>query len=374
MAFLPSQRFRPTWAEIDLAAFSRNAAFLARRAGKSRIVAVLKADGYGHGAVPLARLLERRPPARFWGFGVSSVEEGVSLREGGIKGRVLILGSLFPFDSFGAALEFGLTPTIASWASARALAKEAERRGIWSPLHVKVDTGMGRIGMSPATALQTISRMMGLPSLRVGGVYTHLAQAEDAKRRREQIALFKGLVSSLAAKGPAPLFHTANSAGMLLDSQTHFDLVRPGLALYGASPVPGVRGLSPVMTWKTRVVFLKEVAKGVRVSYGGTWRAPKRSRLATLPVGYADGYRRGFSGKASVLVRGRRCPVAGRVTMDQIVVDVTGLPRVTVGEEVVLMGKQGREEISAGELAEWAGTIPYEIFCGISARVPREPR
>jgi alanine racemase len=166
--------------------------------------------------------------------------------------------------------------------------------------------------------------------------------------------------------------HAANSAATLLIPSARYDLVRPGVALYGAPPADGIRGLSPVLSWKTRIVYIKDVAKGARVSYGGTWKAPRRSRLATLPVGYADGYRRGMSGNAEVLIKGRRCPVAGRITMDQIIVDVTGVSGVTVGEEVVLLGRQGRDRITADEMARWAGTISYEIFCGISARVPRD--
>jgi alanine racemase len=364
--------FRPTWAEVDLGAFRRN---VQRAAGLLRkgtgLLAVLKADGYGHGAAPLARALADRPPRALWGIGVSSVEEGVSLRRAGVKDRILILGSLFPFDSFDEALRHGLTPTIASWASARALAKLAVGKRLRVPVHVKVDTGMGRIGMSPATAAEVIPRIAAEPGLRLEGVYTHLAQGDDAPRSREQLAPFDTLVRSLSARGLRPLFHAANSAGMFSLKGSHYGLVRPGLALYGAPPIPGVRDLHPVLSWKTRVVFLKTVPRGTAVSYAGTFRTSRRSRLATLPVGYADGYRRALSNRGQVLIRGRRCPVAGRVTMDQVVVDVTGLPGVDVGEEVVLLGAQGRERITADEMAAWAGTISYEIFCGISARVPR---
>ena len=306
-----------------------------------------------------------------WGFGVSSVEEGLALRDAGVKGRILILGSLFPFDSFSAALEKGLTPTIASLSAAKALAKAASRRGLRADVHVKVDTGMGRIGMTPETAVERIPEIAALPSLRLEGVYTHLANAEDPGRSAGQLHLFDNIIQSCRARGLSPLVHAANSAALMGIPQSRYDLVRPGLALYGVPPFSGAGGLLPVMSWKTRVVFLKTVPKGTFVSYGGIFRATRRSRLATLPVGYADGYRRAFTGKASVLVKGRRVPVAGRVTMDQIVVDVTGVPGVDVGEEVVLLGRQGRESVAASDMAAWADTIPYEILCGVSRRVPR---
>jgi alanine racemase len=288
-----------------------------------------------------------------------------------VRGPILILGSLFPFESFAAALENRLTPTIASWAAARALARAAERRGMSSPLHVKVDTGMGRVGMTPATAQAVLPRIAGMTSLRLEGVYTHLARAEDPRRSRDQLSLFDRLISGCRSAGLSPLFHAANSAGMLLSPAARLDLVRPGLALYGVPPAPGVQGLAPVLSWRTRVVFLKTVPRGTPVSYGAAWRAPRRSRLATLPVGYADGYRRALSGNARVLIKGRSVPVVGRVTMDQVVVDVTGVPGVDVGDEVVLLGSQGRRRITAVQMAEWAGTISYEILCGISGRVPR---
>jgi alanine racemase len=353
---------------VDRKAFVRNVRFLAAKAGGAKLLPVLKADGYGHGAVPLARALKGLPA---WGIGVSSVEEGIALREAGIGGRILVLGSLFPFDSFDAALAHDLTPTIASWSSAQALARAARKRGRRARLHVKVDTGMGRIGMTPATALGTVPRIAALPDLRLEGVYTHLASGDDRARCREQMSLFSTLVRGLRSAGLSFVAHAANSAGLFRAPETRLDLVRPGIALYGAPPAVGVKGLTPVLTWKTRVVFLKTVPSGTPVSYGGTFRTGRPSRLATLPVGYADGYRRALSGRAEVLVRGRRCPVAGRVTMDQIVVDVTRVPGVDVGEEIVLLGAQGRDRITADEMAAWAGTISYEILCGVSARVPR---
>lgn len=365
---------RPTWSEIDPVAFQHNfkalAAFLPRRV---KIMPVLKADGYGHGAVSLARSLEGEG-ARLWGYGVSSVEEGVALRDAGIAHKILILGSLFPFDSFDTVLEKNLIPTVASRLSAQALAQRAQRRGRPALCHIKIDTGMGRIGMSPE-AFASFSKNRWLT---VEGIYTHLACADSGSATAQQIKLFEKTVRGYENGGERPpLRHAANSGAVLARPKAWMDLVRPGLLLYGVPPWPGLEkkiDLRPVLSWTTRVVFLKTVPRGTPLSYGWTWRARRRSRIATLPVGYADGYRRDLSGRGEVLIKGGRCPVVGRVTMDQILVDVTDRPGVEVGEEAVLIGAQGREKITASTMAQWADTIPYEILCGISKRVPRRVR
>ncbi len=330
---------------------------------------VLKADGYGHGAALLARSVSA-VGTRLWGYGVSSVEEGVALRDAGVTQKILILGSLFPFDSFDTVLEKNLIPTVASRSSAQALAQRAQRRGRPAPCHVKIDTGMGRIGMSP----EAFASFSTNPWLKVEGIYTHLACADSPSATSQQMKLFEKTSRGFGKGGECPLRHAANSGAALARPNAWLDLVRPGLLLYGVPPWPGLGkkiDLRPVLAWKTRVVFLKTVRRGTPLSYGWTWRARRRSRIATLPVGYADGYRRDLSGRGEVLIKGVRCPVVGRVTMDQIVVDVTDRPGVEVGEEVVLIGTQGRETITASELADGAHTIPYEILCGLSKRVPR---
>lgn len=365
---------RPTWAEIDLAAFRHNlralARFLPRRVS---LLAVLKADAYGHGALPLARAAARvGREARLWGFGVSSVEEGLALRSGGVKAPVLILGSLYPFESLDVALANGLTPTLGGRAAAAALAARARRRGRTAICHVKIDSGMGRFGLSPARAPEALASFFNHPALSVQGLWTHLACAESPSETAQQLRVFNGAVAGYADR--VPWVHAANSAGALARPEARYNLVRPGLALYGVSPDPALEdapALRPVLTWKTRVVFVKMIPRGAGVSYGWTWRARRRSRIATLPVGYADGYPRALSNRGVVLVRGRRLPVVGRVTMDQIMVDATGVPGVDAGEEAVLLGAQGRERIAAEDLAAAAGTIPYEVLCGISKRVPR---
>lgn len=360
---------RPTWAEVNVEAFKHNLlAVAAYVSPQVKMMPVLKADGYGHGATPLAKAASVLGN-RLWGFGVSSVEEGVSLRDAGLKQKILILGSLYPFESFDTVLDHGLIPTVASRTSAQALAQRAKQRGRPASCHVEIDTGMGRVGMSP----EAFASFPENPWLKVEGIYTHLACADSSSVTAQQLKLFARTIKVFGKGGECPP-HVANSGGVLGRLGSHYQLIRPGLALYGVVPWPALRrevDLRPVLSWKTRVVFLKTVRRGTPLSYGWTWRARRRSRIATLPVGYADGYRRCFSNKGEVLMKGRRCPVVGRVTMDHILVDVTGLAGVDVGEEVVLMGRQGEAQIRAEEMSDWGATIPYEILCGISKRVPR---
>ncbi|HRY29879.1 MAG TPA: alanine racemase [Elusimicrobiota bacterium] len=368
--------FRPTWADIDVAAFRHNLRTMAGcLAPGVKTIVVLKANGYGHGAVPLARAAAAESGVSLWGFGVSSIEEGLLLRESGFRHPVLILGSLFPFENFVPALEHDLIPAVASLAAARALGGIATERGRRADVHVKVDTGMGRIGVSPQAAAQIVDAVLENRSLHLEGIFTHLAHAESEEDTQRQLDVFQAVAEEARRKKGEPLLaHAANSAATFLYPRSHGDAVRPGLSLYGIYPNESLRArvsLQPVMTWKTRIVFLKTVKGGTAVSYGATFRTSRPSRLATLPVGYADGYRRILSNRAFVLVKGRRCPVLGRVTMDQIVVDVTDVPAVDVGEEVVLLGRQGKDAVTAEELAGWAETIPYEIVCGVSVRVPR---
>lgn len=366
--------WRPTWADIDPGAFKHNlralAAFLPRRV---KLMAVLKADAYGHGASTLARAAAgAQLGERLWGFGVSSVEEGVALRDAGVRERILLLGSLYPFESYDVVLERGLTPTVAGRASALALSRRAARRRRSVACHVKVDTGMGRIGFAPATARDVLPVWAANPWLRVEGVFTHLACADNPAATAVQLKSFGEAVAGFSGG----LRHVANSQGLLTQPATWMDLVRPGLALYGVSlgAAPRRPLLQPVLSWKSRVVFVKTVRAGTPLSYGWAWRARRRSRIATLPVGYADGYARALSNRGTVLVGGRRCPVVGRVTMDQILVDVTGVPAVEPGAEAVLIGAQGRHRLTVEDMAAAAGTIPYETLCGISRRVPRVVR
>jgi alanine racemase len=356
--------FRPTWAEIDLGRIRRNASQFKRRTAPAKLMAVVKANGYGHGAVETARAAEKG--GADW-LGVSSVEEGIAIREAGLKLPVLILGSLYPFESFQEAAKRGLTVTVASPDAARALEEATGRHRFKLQCHLKLDTGMGRIGMSKSAALQALTALHSSERARVGGVYTHLACADsDEAATKEQLARFKEFCVEAGASFDLGLRHAANSIGALRYPEARWDLVRPGLALYGLVP-----GFEPAMSVKTKVVFVKNAAAGAPLGYGATFRTRRASRIATLPIGYADGLPRSLSNRGEVLVGGQRCPIVGSISMDMMLADVTELPSCHVGDEAVVLGEQGGERVTASDLAAWAGTIPYEIVTGISSRVPR---
>jgi len=359
--------FRPTWAEIDLGALVGNLRLLRKRVGpRVKLMFVVKANAYGHDAV-LCSLAAQKSRAADW-LGVSSVEEGMALREAGVRLPVLVLGSLYPFESVLAAAAHDLTPIVASLESAKRVAEAALRLRRKINIHVKVDTGMGRIGLRPDAAAALVRELAPVKGIRVQGLYTHMAKAEDDRNfTTRQLRAFSRVVKSLERDGlRPPLVHAANSAAAIRHPEARFDLVRPGLAAYGLYP-----GFSPVLTLKTKIVYIKTAPAGAVVSYGATWRAKRVSRIATLPIGYGDGYARALSNRASVLVGGRRCPVVGRVTMDQTMIDVTDAPRAHVGDDVVLIGSQNSASVTASELARLCGTIPYETATALSSRVPR---
>jgi alanine racemase len=372
LSHLPASN-RPTEARVDLAALDHNFREMVRCAEGRRVLAVVKAGAYGHGAVPVARrLLERGADM----LGVALIEEGRELRVAGITAPVLVMGPLFP-EQAEAVLDLRLTPVVYTIPFAHALSREAKRRTATVPVHVKLDTGMGRIGILPEHALGFIEDLRGLGSLEVEGLMSHFADADLADKAfaERQVDRFEALLTSLDERGIAiPLRHTANSAALLDFRRALFTMVRPGLMLYGYNPLEAGSGkaeLRPVLSLVTRIAFLKRVPAGVPISYGRTFTTKRDSLIATLPVGYADGYDRGLSNKAEALVRGVRAPVAGRVCMDMCMLDVTGVPGVAEGDEVALIGSQGAERITADELAEKTGTISYEVLCGISSRVPR---
>ena len=364
----PSPTPHRTWAEIDTAALRHNVAVVRALTGERvRIMAVVKADAYGHGVeivVPaLAEFVEV--------FGVANVTEARAVRELADH-PVFLLGPALP-EERAEIVERRFIPFVSDLEEARAYGALAAEEPI--DIHLKLDTGMGRIGVWQDDALETVRAIRAVEGIHVAGLASHLPSADDDEAfTRTQLDHFEMLVSQLRADGLAsPVVQVENSAG-IIGFPTHAgDMVRPGLMLYGSSPVPAFQPeLRPALTWKTRVVLVREVGAGRTVSYGRTFTTDRPMRLATLPVGYADGYRRHLSGEgAEVLIGGKRCAVLGRVTMDQIVVDVTALPDTTVGDEVVLLGAQGDEEIPASELAEKAGTIAWEIFTGIGPRVKR---
>jgi len=347
---------RPTIAEIRLSAVRRNLQKLKKIAAPARVLFVVKANAYGHGAAALARLAERGGLA--WGFGVSSVEEGLALRGSGIISPVLVLGSLYPFESFVEAINSDLMVTIASLDAARQVTEAARRLGKKAVCHIKLETGMGRIGARKPSVLKIYDELTASGAVSVAGLYTHLSSADtDPQYTAEQLGFFSETSVALGERGARGLtFHAANSCAAVNIPASRLDMVRCGIAAYGLAD-----GFEPAMSLKTRVVFVKNVREGAFISYNKSFRADRPMKIATVPAGYGDGYIRRFSNKADVLIGGRRCRVLGNVTMDMTMVDVTAVKDAAVGSEAVLLGRQGGEEITAAELAAIAGTITYEI-------------
>ncbi len=346
---------RTTRAEIDLGALVRNLHSVKELIGDDvGVLAVVKADAYGHGAIPVARALER---AGVLGLAVSLAEEGIELRRAAVGGLILVMGGAYA-AAHREILSYGLTPVVSDVADVDAFAKAARALGTRASIHVKIDTGMSRLGLRPAAVDAFLSAAAGYPDVDIVGVCTHLASADsDPAFTREQLARFD---AARRAFPPGIMVHAANSAATAELPASRYDAVRPGILLY-----------RDVMRLVTAVSQVRDVAAGDPVSYGGLWRAPGPRRIATLPVGYADGYPRRLTGSGEVLVHGRRCPVVGAVCMDMTMIDVTDVPGVAVGDEAVLLGADGRERITARELADRAGLIEYEITCGVSKRVPR---
>ncbi len=362
---------RPTAAHIDLAALTRNFRVVEARVGPNvGLLAAVKGDAYGHGAVPCARALAA---VGCTAFGVALVEEGALLRDASITGTILCLGGV---GRYGAeeAIRQDLTPVVYDEGDAARLDAAAAAAGRCHPVHLKVDTGMGRLGVPISQWEHFLDRFARFRHLDVEGVLTHFAESEsaDATFTMEQARRFREAVGVARSRGFNPrILHAANSGGIFTHPTTHLDMVRPGIALYGVSPVAGV-ALEPVMRVATQVLFVKDLPRGASVSYGRRFVTSRPTRIATLPVGYADGYPRALSGHAQVIVGEKRCDVVGTICMDLCMVDVTEVPStVESGEEAVLLGAQGAARIDVNELAAWAGTIPYEILTGFSQRVPR---
>jgi alanine racemase len=362
-----SRGFRPTVAEIDLDAIRHNVRVM-KPAGAD-LMAVVKANGYGHRAVPVAN--SALQGGATW-LGVALVEEGLILREAGIEAPILVLTELPP-GSERDALDAGLTPTLYSERALRALAAAASAEGMG--VHVKVDTGMHRVGIPPEQAPELADRVLAA-GLAIEGIWTHFARAEEPgnETTARQLELFLGVCATLEARGIRPRYrHAANSGATMFEPDSHLDLVRVGAALYGIAPGPdllGVMDLRPAMTLRSAVTHTKRVPPGHGISYGHRHRTERETTIATIPIGYADGYLRSLSNTGRVLIRGKRYPVVGSITMDHLMVDCADDP-VEVGDDVVLFGRQGDEEIRVEEVAAWAATIGYEIVCAVSERVPR---
>src|SRR3954447_321057 len=365
---------RPTWAEVDLEAVAHNVGVLRRAAAPSEVWAVGKADGYGHGAVPMARAALAAGAA---GCCVALVEEGAALRAAGVRAAILVLSEP-PAEAAGDVVRLQLTPVVYTPPGIEALAAAAHRAAATVPVHLKLDTGMHRVGARPGDAVALARRILSHSSLRLDGVMTHLAVADEPEDpyTAGQLAAFDAALAALAAQGiDPPLVHAANSAGALAHPASRRSFVRAGIALYGITPGPGVAAhateLRPVMALRSQVSLVKRLAAGERISYGLRHRFTRSATVATVPIGYADGVPRRLSAVGGeVLIGGRRRPMAGTITMDQLMVDC-GDDEVAVGDEVVLFGGQGDERITAEEWGDRLGTIGYEVVCGIGPRVPR---
>ncbi|MDD4168757.1 MAG: alanine racemase [Desulfotomaculaceae bacterium] len=366
----------PVWAEIDLGAIAHNVQEIRRvTTPAAKVLAVVKANGYGHGAVEVSRVALANGTE--W-LGVARVSEGVALREAGINAPVLVLGYSPPEQS-QEVIRYRLSQTVYTFDMALALAEAAGREGTRAKVHVKVDTGMGRIGwLAGPDVASEILNLARIPHLEIEGVFTHFAAADitEPGYTISQLERFLEITTALRRAGLEVQFkHTANSPALLKMPETHLDLVRAGIIVYGLYPSDdfeqSIVNLVPAMSLKAKVAYVKKVPSSFSVSYGCTYKTAGPSVIATLSVGYADGYSRRLSSKGEVLLHGRRAPVIGRVCMDQIMADVGHIPEVKMGDEAVLIGSQGSEEITADEIAFKIDTINYEVICMVSHRVPR---
>lgn len=364
---------RPTHVQVQLGHLSDNLRVLQDHVGPDTgVMAILKANAYGHGLVPVARHLEA---AGVEAIGVAYLEEGVLLRDAGVRCPILVLGGIVD-DQIPAFLEHDLALTASSLDKLSAIERVAARIGLRARVHLKIDTGMGRIGVRWTGAGPLLQRAAACHHVHVEGIFSHFANAdvEDLTHARLQLQRFRSVLAVARAVGLRPRWrHMANSGGVHQLPESHFDLVRPGICLFGVAPsldVALLPGLRPALRWVSRVVYFKAIPPGMPVSYGSTWSPSHRTRLVTVPVGYGDGYFRALSNRAEVILRGRRYPVVGRVCMDQLLVDIGG-ESAWNGDTVTLLGEAEGHTITAEALAEQAGTIPYEVLTNINTRVPR---
>ncbi len=362
-------------AEIDLAALRHNLQQVKKRIGRREILAVIKANAYGHGAVPIAQFLVGKGSSAVSLLGVAYLEEAVQLRKAGITHPILLMTGC-PIDQIPEIVRYQLTPLLFDSDSLIALSRYAARRGKRVNVHIKLDTGMGRLGVPISEALPFIQTAVSHEGIQVEGVLTHFAEADlkDLSFARHQLEALQQIWTALQkAKIKIPYCHLANSAAIMHFSPAHFNLVRPGLMLYGYSPLEEESRISlkPILQLRARVIALKKVPAGTSISYGRTFYTQRESLIATVSIGYADGYPRLLSNRGMMIAKGRRVPVVGRVCMDMTMLDVTEVPALRVGDWVTVIGEEGSEAVWADELARLAETIPYEILCGIGERVPR---
>jgi alanine racemase len=365
----------PTIIEVDLTALVHNFKEIRKKVGAGcKIMAVVKANAYGHGAVPVASALARA--GADW-LGVASTEEGVELRQGGLSLPILVMGGILESE-LEALAEWQLTPVVYHPETLSLLENSVARSRKLMKIHIEVDTGMGRLGLSPDIAASFIQQIAQRGRLIVDGLMTHFAEAdsEDQSFVQEQIQKFRRVLKDLNDRGiEIPLCHLANSAAILHHPTVYFQMVRPGISLYGYAPgakTANLPDLKPCLKLLTRIVQVKRVPKGTGISYGRSFVTKRESLIASLPVGYADGYSRRLSNKGQVLIHEKRAPVVGRVCMDMTLVDVTEIPDAHIGDPAVLLGQQGQQAITADEIAQWMGTISYEVLSILNPRIARE--
>jgi alanine racemase len=364
----------PTYAIVNLAALAHNLSRIKRYLSPAcEVMAIVKANAYGHGAVETAQALAKLGIGQ---FAVASLDEGIELRLAGLSASIVVLGALFE-EQLPDLVAHRLTPVVSDARLLPSLSKAVGSRSAPYPIQLKVETGMGRLGLSPEELLTLLDSPLLHNTLHVEGLMTHLADADgtDSAFTERQLVAFHAMLEQIRKRGfPLPLVHAANSAAIVRFPDAHFSLVRPGIMLYGYHTLPHTipdPDLRPVLSLRTTIAQLRTIPLGGTVSYNRTFVAKRPTRIAVLPIGYADGYSRRLSHRGSVLIQGRRVPIVGLVCMDMIMVDVTDLPPVQVGETVTLIGQQGEESIWADEVAGWIDTIPYEVLCGIGSRVPR---
>mgnify|MGYP003732359527 FL=1 len=365
---------RPTWAEIDLTAIKHNILMIRNKVSPAIIMAIVKADAYGHGMLEVSRACLQEGVE--W-LGVASLDEAIHLREAGIKSPVLVLGFI-PEEFAEATVEYDISASVFSLSFARALSQAASKLSRSARVHIKIDSGMGRLGFAPIpSSLALVQEIAALPGIEVEGIFTHFADAdaEDKSFTYEQLRIFSNFVSDLEKGGLSiPLKHCSNSAAILDIPEARLNMVRAGIVLYGLYPSEDMKRLGldiiPAMTLKSRISFLKVLEPGHYISYGRTFCCQQATRVATVPIGYADGYHRLLSNRSTAVIRGEKVPSIGMICMDQCMFDVSGLKRVEEGDEVILFGKPS-DGVTADDLARILGTINYEIVCAVSARVPR---
>jgi alanine racemase len=362
---------RATWAEVNLKRLEENLAVLRRRVTPAKVMLVVKANAYGHGLVPVSKALSTKADY----VGVAVLEEGILLRDLGIEAPIIVLGGIWN-EQIQRYLEHDLTLTASSVVRLEQINSVARQMGLKAKVHLKIDTGMERIGIHYYNAHLLQETALKCKNVEVEGIFSHFANADsaDLADARLQLERFNEVLRFYERRSlPMPIRHIANSAAVLRLPESYLDMVRPGIILYGVDPTPGIAqslAVKPALAWKSRVVYFKVVQSGHPVSYGSTWRPDHDVRVVTVPVGYGDGYFRNMSNRAQVIIRGRKYRQVGAICMDQLMVNLEKDSAFN-GDEVILLGEDGSEKITAEDLAEWAGTIPYEILTNINARVPR---